>query len=283
MKGSYRNGGWQRLTATEDYCCLLALAGEGTLGGMEIKAGEGMLLDASRLAEREEALPREYLKLEFSERNLLRIFGEHGVRADGTTFALTQTRELAALAQCYFSTEREVENGHRQSALVELILTYTEAGHEGRTEDTTSTGYVRYAEEYIQEHLGESIQVDTIAEKLGITRGYLRNVFFAVHGMSPREYLTETRIRRAEELLKEGDRTVTSVASEVGYEDMLQFSRIFKKHTGVSPSQYRSDNGVVIQTVRNERPLLKREEKKPVEIPAAETPQRKKKDPVWLF
>ncbi len=283
MKGIYRNGGWQRFSVTEEYCCLLALSGEGVFGGVKLTAGEGVLVEASRLAEREDSLPREYLRLEFSERYLLRAFGERGVSADGVAFALVDPRELAALGQSFFSVEREIDDPRRQSALCALILTYVADANGEREEDSAAAGYVRYAENYIQEHLGESVQVDTIAEQLGITRGYLRNVFFAVHGMSPREYLTEARLRRAEALLKEGERSVTSVAAEVGYEDMLQFSRIFKKHTGVSPSQYRRDNGVVIQSVRHERSAAQQEEKKPVETPVAETPKRKAKDPVWLF
>ena len=283
MKGIYRNGGWQRFSATEEYCCMLALSGDGVLGGIALEAGEGVLIESARLGEREDSLPREYLKLEFSERSMLRVFGERGIRADGAVFALESVRELSALAQCYFSTEREVADLVRASALCQLILTYVRAEREESAEDSSATGYVRYAEDYIREHLGESIQVDTIAEELGITRGYLRNVFFAVHGMSPREYLTEARLRRAEELLKEGERSVTSVASEVGYEDMLQFSRIFKKHTGVSPSQYRKDNGIVVEAARPNRAVTQREEKKVEEIVEAPAPKRRAKDPVWLF
>ncbi len=280
MRGIYRNGGWHRFSAKEEYCCLLALGGEGRIGEETISAGQGVLLDLSQWSEREIDLPREYLKLEFSEREVLRVFGSHGLRPDGERFSLEDILELRRVADGFFGTETEISDPRRRGALCELILSYVRSE---QTEDSAAAGYVRYTEEYIREHLHESIQVDAIAEELGITRGYLRNVFYAVHGMSPREYLTETRLQRAEELLSEGDRSVTSVAAEVGYDDVLQFSRIFKKHTGASPSQYRKDRGIVVEKSRPksaERVPVKAE---PAEEPRREEQRRRAKDPVWLF
>ena len=62
--------------------------------------------------------------------------------------------------------------------------------------------------------------------------------------MSPQEYLMKRRIERALELLADPELAVTEIAQAVGYYDVLQFSRIFKKHMGISPSQYRISIGV---------------------------------------
>ena len=283
MRGIYRNGGWQRFSAKEKYCCLLALSGEGAVGKKALSAGEGTLLDPSQWGEDEITLPREYLKLEFSEREVLRIFGAHGIRADGERFALEDLFELRRVADGFFSAEIEVNDPRRRGALCELILSYVKGGRSEQAEDSAAMGYVRYAEEYIRGNLSKSVQVDAIAEELGITRGYLRNVFFAVHGMSPREYLTEVRLQRAEELLLEGGRSVTSVAAEVGYDDVLQFSRIFKKHTGASPSQYRKDRGIMAERGHLESSERRSAKEEPVEEPKREERRRKAKDPVWLF
>ena len=283
MKGSYRNGGWQRFSAKEDYCCLLALSGEGKVGAGVIYAGEGVLLDLSKWSEEEIDLPREYLKLEFSERDALRVFGSHGIRADGEKFSLADLAELRRVAAGFFSVETEVSALQRRTALCELILSYVENEQKAGAEDSAASGYVRYVEEYVRDHLSESIQVDAIAEDLGISRGYLRNVFYSVHGMSPREYLTEARLKRAEELLCEGDRSVSAVAEEVGYTDVLQFSRIFKKHTGASPSQYRKDRGIAVEKVRAERVEKAPVKEEQPKVIAEPTPKKKAKDPVWLF
>lgn len=54
--------------------------------------------------------------------------------------------------------------------------------------------------------------------------------------MTPVEYRNKLRIQKAVDLLKTGDHTVTEVAEAVGISDMKYFSKLFKSHTGVSPS-----------------------------------------------
>ncbi|MGN0242538.1 MAG: helix-turn-helix domain-containing protein [Lachnospiraceae bacterium] len=58
-------------------------------------------------------------------------------------------------------------------------------------------------------------------------------------GISPRQYITNIRIEKAKSLLANNDFTIAEIAGFVGYQDALYFSRIFKKETGYSPSQYR--------------------------------------------
>ena len=59
-------------------------------------------------------------------------------------------------------------------------------------------------------------------------------------GMAPMQYITFLRITRAKELLRSTDYPIQEIGSIVGYENPLYFSRIFKKQTGYSPSEYRS-------------------------------------------
>ena len=59
-------------------------------------------------------------------------------------------------------------------------------------------------------------------------------------GMTPMQYITFIRITRAKELLRSTDYSIQEISSMVGYENPLYFSRIFKKQTGYSPSEYRS-------------------------------------------
>ena len=53
------------------------------------------------------------------------------------------------------------------------------------------------------------------------------------------DYLTELRINKAKELLCEADVSVSDAAELVGYRDLKYFSRLFKKTTGISPSDYK--------------------------------------------
>ncbi|MFW5438262.1 helix-turn-helix domain-containing protein [Paenibacillus apiarius] len=60
---------------------------------------------------------------------------------------------------------------------------------------------------------------------------------------SPIQYLTQIRIKEAKELLLASDATLEEIAIRVGYPDKYYFSRIFKKHTGTSPIQFRNRLG----------------------------------------
>ena len=57
--------------------------------------------------------------------------------------------------------------------------------------------------------------------------------------MSPQEYLIETRMRKASDLLGRSNDPVRSVAAECGYDDALAFSKVFKSRFGLNPSEYR--------------------------------------------
>ena len=92
---------------------------------------------------------------------------------------------------------------------------------------------------FIHEHYQQHLSVTDIANLFKIERRHLAYIFKRYTGMSPLNYLTEYRIRRSKELLRQEDYSITKVAELVGFEDNLYFSRIFKKRTGYSPSAYR--------------------------------------------
>ena len=86
-----------------------------------------------------------------------------------------------------------------------------------------------------------SVSVEEIAARLRISPSYLRKIYGSVFGISPQAALMQLRMRRARELLESGETSISLVAASCGYEDPLQFSRIFHKHQGVSPRMYRSN------------------------------------------
>ena len=70
------------------------------------------------------------------------------------------------------------------------------------------------------------------------TEAYFIHLFKNVTGLSPQEYKTCIVMEKAKELLTETTLNVTGVANHLGYTDSLYFSRVFKKHTGHSPSMH---------------------------------------------
>ncbi len=98
--------------------------------------------------------------------------------------------------------------------------------------------YVERAKLFLQTHYAYGVTIEETAEALHLSRAYLRNLFCAQEGISPQAYLMKLRMERAEALLR-GDYSITQISYAVGYNDVLQFSRIFMKYHGVSPTKYR--------------------------------------------
>lgn len=94
--------------------------------------------------------------------------------------------------------------------------------------------YVRKVENYIRANYMHPIRVERIAGELGLNRRYLSRRFKEETGRSIQEYLIHVRLQEAEQLLLHGC-SVKEAAILVGYEDISNFSRMFKKYTGKTP------------------------------------------------
>lgn len=92
--------------------------------------------------------------------------------------------------------------------------------------------------DYISRHYHESITNDTLAQVVGVSTVYFRKLFTSVMGESPIAYLHKIRIEKAKEMLNSDYGTLTDIAQTLGYPSLYDFSRAFKKHTGVAPSWY---------------------------------------------
>ena len=99
-------------------------------------------------------------------------------------------------------------------------------------------------ENYLAEHLTDpALTIDALSELCSVSQVYLRRIFKRKYGLSPSSYVVRERIRSACLLLTDGsDRPISQIAPAVGYTDPLYFSRIFKKQTGMSPSEFRREH-----------------------------------------
>jgi len=99
--------------------------------------------------------------------------------------------------------------------------------------------YLAEAFAYIDEHyMDVDISVQKVADSLGISGGHLSHLFRKETNFTMMNYVVNCRIRAAKNLLKDYHHKVYEVAEKVGYKDITYFSAIFKKHVGVSPSEY---------------------------------------------
>lgn len=93
---------------------------------------------------------------------------------------------------------------------------------------------------YIQRHYGNPmLSTKEISEYASLSASYACTIFKNETGQTLNQYLTEYRLKKAQELLNDPRNTVSGVSTMVGYNDSNYFSKAFKKYTGISPSVYR--------------------------------------------
>ncbi|MGG1312048.1 MULTISPECIES: AraC family transcriptional regulator [Cohnella] len=106
-------------------------------------------------------------------------------------------------------------------------------------EEQTSTVIDR-AKAYIRQRFTEDLSLEDVAEFVHLNPFYFSKVFKQHVGETFIDFLTRLRIEKAKQLIREDQFSIKEVCYEVGYKDPNYFSRVFKKVTGVSPSEYRA-------------------------------------------
>lgn len=95
---------------------------------------------------------------------------------------------------------------------------------------------------YFEDHYNEKISLDQIAENMYLSPFYISKIFKSETGDTPIRHLINIRLEKAKELLESGYQgSIQEVAALVGYDDAYHFSKLFKKHYGITPTQARKN------------------------------------------
>ena len=93
---------------------------------------------------------------------------------------------------------------------------------------------------YMDKNYCFDLSLSDIASKAFMSRTYFCSMFKEMNGLTPWEYINIKRINKAVELLKSSDLSISAVATQCGYNNMANFSRIFKQITGTTPKRIRN-------------------------------------------
>ena len=95
-----------------------------------------------------------------------------------------------------------------------------------------------FAINYILENYNKPLKNDELANLTGLSTIYFRKLFTETYGISPIAYINKLRIKKAKDILKSDFESLTEVSLSLGYSSIYDFSRAFKNHVGLSPSNY---------------------------------------------
>ena len=190
--------------------------------------------------------------------------GFHGLQAEEMMIRAGFTREqpvitcmnMDALTQIMDRLLEQKELNYvndmmRMGYLYQLIGTLilnngNAAGNAADTPEDADSRYVRTAVNLLINSPDLHVKVSDVAKTIGISRGYLTSIFRKEMGVSPQEFQMNFRMERAGNLLRSTDNPVGMIAAELGYSDALAFSKSFRRHFGISPTQYREQEVVLV-------------------------------------
>lgn len=124
-----------------------------------------------------------------------------------------------------------------ENLFIELLLFYCRQFSED-TGPMTRVMPVARTIGYLNQHYEESLCLDDLVQVARVSKRSLIRHFKNTTGTSPIRYLQKIRIAKASDMLKTKDRAITQVAMDAGFNDAAYFSLVFKRHTGMTPSEY---------------------------------------------
>lgn len=159
----------------------------------------------------------------------------------------------ASVEQAIASMQEELKTrqaGYRLAVKADLLKLLILAGRE--FEQYRKTGHMRAAISdhrkafyaairHIEQHYKEDLRLEDMAAIALMAPSYFSSVFKLMKGATFIEYLNDIRIRQTMELLLTTDLSITEISFQVGYNNIGHFNKMFKKVTGVTPSQYRKN------------------------------------------
>lgn len=178
----------------------------------------------------------------FTGRDVKQILKSHGFPAKENVFYTGTSPEYQRIFREMIQ-ELQLCKPHYEEMLEMLLRQiFVMVSREYATE-TKLSSYAQieaeHATHYFMEHYSEDINIEAYAAEKGMSACWFIRTFKQYNKITPMQYVLTIRIANAKSLLETTSYNVTEIAEIVGYDNPLYFSRLFKKQTGMSPSEYR--------------------------------------------
>lgn len=124
-----------------------------------------------------------------------------------------------------------------------VLTCIAELGNPAAGRYAIQSDLVKEAVAYMEAHAAEELRIAVMARKINVNPAYLGQRFKAETGYSIKDYAARLRIQMAKMRLLRSNSSIAVIASDLGFSDYSSFSKMFKKHMGVSPTRYRYIHG----------------------------------------
>ena len=181
--------------------------------------------------------------IHFTGTDIDKLFLEHGLNPSENIFITGTDPGYAQLFEkIILELQLQKEYYEESTALLfrQLLLTMARYIHETMLDKLSiSSTEIIQAVGYFHEHYRENINVEAYVESRYLSTSSFFRKFKLYTGMTPLQYLLDIRLSYAKSLLETTDYSIGEIAGLIGYDNALYFSRLFHKHVGMSPKEYR--------------------------------------------
>lgn len=124
--------------------------------------------------------------------------------------------------------------------MIEIMRKWSEAGFSAASERSSKSELdINSVTAYISSHCEDPIRVEELAAKCRMSYSYFAKCFRERYGCSCKEYIEKLRVEKAEKLLLFTGHDLSFISQELGFSDCSHLIKVFKKHKGVTPRQFR--------------------------------------------
>lgn len=229
------------------------LSGKGFFDGTPIESGGGFMVKKNNAVEYKPdvSAPWTYCWINFDgeiAQDLLDMAGLSPAKCIFISKSNLKIEKIIKSALNYDYSRTDVDM-HLSAVLLEIFAHMIADKPDPFTNSSSSVmeERVRSGIEYINHHYTEKNCIENLAAEQKVNKRYLSRLFGLYSDCSPQAHLIRMRIDEAKRLLRTTSLQIGAIASKVGYDDVMQFSKIFKKHTGVSPTEYRKGTMEIVK------------------------------------
>ena len=212
-----------------------------------LEKGQGFVIEPEIMTfyQADQKEPWTYFWVGFTGKRASEYVGDLGINSEQLIFHSEKGEELKKIVlEMLKHNKMTIRNQYfLQSLLYAYFATLMEdVKVEGSHGENVESIYIKRAIAFIQNNYHRGIKVTDVVNYVCISRSYLHMLFQKSLDISPQEFLTKFRVSRARELLTVTELSIEEVAKSCGYQDVLVFSKMFKKVMGMPPSVFRKEH-----------------------------------------